>query len=63
MTFLHYEVCELGHDWILACESRPIATYANRDSAMKAATFYLAAAEKRGDVAVLETHDEHRGLA
>ena len=58
MTFLHYQLCEAGHDWVLACENRPVASFHSRTAAMNAARLHLAAAERRGDVATLETHDE-----
>lgn len=58
MTYLHYAVCKVGHDWVLACEDRPVATFDNREQAMRAARICLAAADKRGDVAVLECRNE-----
>jgi len=52
-TVLQYAVSAVGREWVLSCESVPIASFASRTAARRAARAHVAAARARGDCGLL----------
>jgi hypothetical protein len=54
MTALHYGLSQVGHDWVLTCESVPVESFESYAEALVAAKTHIAIAKKRGNFATLE---------
>jgi hypothetical protein len=58
MAALHYGLSQVGHEWVLTCESVPVECFDSYAEALVAAKTHIATAKKRGDLATLQLDDK-----